>query len=193
MVDPEWLIEENKLEKRSKSIQTFSNSSVMCLDEIKKLLEKGDVAKEEVDTFTLLLTNFNTEANQQIDSDIVNAPMKKYQSLLLLPTFINSPENEGMRSSSRRSLHPEKKLKSPSSTVQSEFLSPRLAKNCDDNDKQYAMTKKTAEEGNTKCVIAALASVETLNSSEKDSIQSIEDFMSSLDYTIESQGMLLWN
>lgn len=181
MVDPEWLIEENKLEKRSQSMLTFSNSSVMCLDEIKKLLEKGDVAKDEVlDTFTLLVTNFNTEANQQIDSDIV-AP-KKYQSELLLPTFINSPENEGIRSSSRRSLHPER-IKSPSSTVQSEFLSPALVvKSSNDNDKQYAVEKKSSViKPKSNCVIATLASVETLNSSEKESYVNNQFSMSSLD------------
>lgn len=166
MIDPDWLTEENKLEKRSQSIQTFSNSSVMCLDEIKKLLEKGEVAKDEVlDTFTLLL---NTEANQQIESDIVTA--KKYQSELLLPTFINS-EYEGVKSSSRRSLHPEK-LKSPSSTQQSELLSPLFI-----NEKQY--TKKN------KC---ALASLETLNSSEKVSYAANNFSFSSLNCDLDDEN-----
>lgn len=165
MIDPDWLIEENKMEKRSQSMQTFSNSSVMCLDEIKKLLEKGDAAKDEkLDTFMKILTNVNTEANQQIDaakaSDIV-AP-KRYTSELLLPTFMNSPENEGIKSSSRRSLHPEK-LKSSTSTVQgefSEFLSPIL--------KPYAVEVKSEGEIKSKCFTAALASLETLNTSEKN-------------------------
>lgn len=165
MIDPDWLIEENKMEKRSQSMQTFSNSSVMCIDEIKKLLEKGDAAKDEkLDTFMKILTNVNTEANQQIDaakaSDIV-AP-KRYTSELLLPTFMNSPENEGIKSSSRRSLHPEK-LKSPTSTGQgefSEFLSPIL--------KQCAVEVKSEGEIKSKCFTAALASLETLNTSEKN-------------------------
>lgn len=75
MIDPDWLIEENKLEARSQSIQTFSNSS-MCLDEIKKLIETGAPKEDLLDT---LVTNFNTEANQLIqDPDIVHS--KKYQS-----------------------------------------------------------------------------------------------------------------
>jgi MFS family permease len=75
MIDPEWLVEENKLEARSQSIQTFSNSS-MCLDEIKKLIETGAPREDLLDT---LVTNVNTEANQQIqDPNIVHS--KKYQS-----------------------------------------------------------------------------------------------------------------
>lgn len=172
MIDPEWLIEENKLEKRSQSIQTFSNSSVMCLDEIKKLLEKGEVAKDEVlDTFELLI---NTEANQQIDSDITT--VKKYQSELLLPTFIHS-EHEGFRSNSRRSLHPEK-LKSPTSTTQqSELLSPLLVK-----EKQYPTKKK-----------CALASLETLNSSEKVSYAANNFSLSSLNFEFEDDKQSIDN
>lgn len=62
MRDPDWLIESNRLESRSQSMQTFSNSSV-CLDEIKKMLETGTAKETVLDT---LVTNFNTEANQQI-------------------------------------------------------------------------------------------------------------------------------
>lgn len=62
MRDPDWLIEENRLESRSQSVATFSNSSV-CLDEIKKLLENGATKEAVLDT---LVTNYNTEANQQI-------------------------------------------------------------------------------------------------------------------------------
>lgn len=62
MRDPDWLIESNRLESRSQSMQTFSNSSV-CLDEIKKLLETGAPKEAVLDT---LVTNYNTEANQQI-------------------------------------------------------------------------------------------------------------------------------
>lgn len=40
MRDPDWLIEENRLESRTQSELTISNSSV-CLDEIKKMLETG--------------------------------------------------------------------------------------------------------------------------------------------------------
>lgn len=62
MRDPEWLIESNRLESRSQSMKTFSNSSV-CLDEIKKLLEDGAPNETVLDT---LVTNYNTEVNQQL-------------------------------------------------------------------------------------------------------------------------------
>lgn len=65
MRDPDWLIESNRLESRSQSMQTFSNSSV-CLDEIKKMLETGAPKETVLDT---LVTNFNTEANQQIPGE----------------------------------------------------------------------------------------------------------------------------
>lgn len=62
MLDPEWLTESNKLESRSQSMKTFSNSSV-CLDEIKKLIEDGAPSNMVLDT---LMTNYNTEVNQQL-------------------------------------------------------------------------------------------------------------------------------
>lgn len=102
MIDPEWLIEENRLESRSQSMQTFSNSSV-ALDEFKKLIETGAAKEDLLDT---LVTNLNTEANQQIhDPEIVSS--KKFQSEILLPTFISSHHGfEFTRGNSRRSLHP---------------------------------------------------------------------------------------
>lgn len=66
MLDPEWLIESNKLESRSQSIKTFSNSSV-CLDEIKKLIEDGAPSNIVLDT---LVTNYNTEVNQQLTGNL---------------------------------------------------------------------------------------------------------------------------
>ncbi|XP_065074519.1 uncharacterized protein chk isoform X2 [Ochlerotatus camptorhynchus] len=99
MRDPDWMIEENKLESRSQSIQTFSNSSV-CLDEIKKLLETG-VAKEHL--LDTLVTNVNTEANQTIPPDDP-ASAKKYQSELTLPTFIKDHDIAQPLTGSRRSL-----------------------------------------------------------------------------------------
>lgn len=103
MRDPDWMIEESKLESRSQSMLTFSNSSV-CLDEIKKLLEVG-VAKEHL--LDTLVTNVNTEANQVIPADD-HVICKKYQSELTLPTFMKH-ENELLRplpqgGGSRRSL-----------------------------------------------------------------------------------------
>ncbi|XP_070493052.1 monocarboxylate transporter 14-like [Chironomus tepperi] len=106
MIDPDWLIEENKIESRSQSIQTFSNSSV-ALDEIKKMIVTGAPKEDLLDT---LVTNLNTEANQQIvDPEIVNA--KKFTSEILLPTFISNRgvESEGYRGrkyGSKRSLGP---------------------------------------------------------------------------------------
>lgn len=150
MIDPDWLIEENKLEGRSQSIQTFSNSS-MCLDEIKKLLETGAPKEDVLDT---LVTNFNTEANQQIqDPNIVTS--KQYRSELLLPTFIsNDSDNFGGIRSSRRSLHPDK-LKSPETISRDELLSPLFVK-----------LDTKSEPRVERCKIA---SVESLNPSEKAS------------------------
>lgn len=160
MVDPAWLTEENKLEGRSQSIQTFSNSS-MCLDEIKKLLETGAPKEDVLDT---LVTNFNTEANQQIqDPDIAAA--KKYQSEVLLPTFMSNDSDafDGIRWSSRRSLHPDK-LKSPEAISRDELLSPLFSK-----------TDGKTEPEVRRCKIA---SVETLNASEKASTNADFDTIS---------------
>lgn len=165
MIDPDWLIEENKLEGRSQSIQTFSNSS-MCLDEIKKLLETGAPKEDVLDT---LVTNFNTEANQQIqDPDI--ATSKKYRSEVLLPTFItNDSDNfDGVRSS-RRSLHPDK-LRSPETISRDELLSPIFSK-----------LDTKSEPRVKRCKIA---SVESLSPSEKASMN--DDFDSiSLNLSID--------
>lgn len=165
MIDPDWLIEENKLEGRSQSIQTFSNSS-MCLDEIKKLLETGAPKEDVLDT---LVTSFNTEANQQIqDPDI--ATSKKYRSEVLLPTFMtNDSENFDGNRSSRRSLHPDK-LKSPETISRDELLSPLFSK-----------LDTKSEPRVKKC---RMASVESLNISEKDSTN--DDFGSvSLNLSID--------
>ena len=160
MIDPQWLIEENKLEGRSSSIQTFSNSS-MCLDEIKKLLETGAPKEDVLDT---LVTNFNTEANQQInDPDIIAS--KKYASEVLLPTFMSdtSEQFDGIKSSSRRSLHPDK-LKSPETISRDELLSPLFSK-----------VDSKAEPKTPWCKIA---SVETLDQSEKASTNADFDELS---------------
>jgi hypothetical protein len=170
MIDPEWLIEENKLEGRSQSIQTFSNSSMMCLDEIKKLLETGAPKEDVLDT---LVTNFNTEANQQInDPDIITS--KKYASEVLLPTFMS--EFDGIKSSSRRSLHPDK-LKSPETISRDELLSPL-----------YSKVDAKVEAKTPWCKIA---SAETLNASEKASTNADFDELSisaSLDEGHKSLG-----
>lgn len=106
MRDPDWLIEENLLESRSESVQTFSpQASNLCLDEIKKLIETGAPKEDILDT---LVTNVNTEANQKIaaESDIV-AP-RKYLSEVFLPTYLaHSHDLEHLqekRYPSRRSL-----------------------------------------------------------------------------------------
>uniref|UniRef100_A0A182QGJ6 Major facilitator superfamily (MFS) profile domain-containing protein n=1 Tax=Anopheles farauti TaxID=69004 RepID=A0A182QGJ6_9DIPT len=89
MRDPEWMIEESKLESRAQSIQTFSNSSVY-LDEIKKLIETGIPKEHVLDT---LVTNVNTEANQVIPPEDP-AITKKYQSEVALPTFFSEQEQQ---------------------------------------------------------------------------------------------------
>lgn len=102
MRDPDWMIEESKLESRSQSMQTFSNSSV-CLDEFKKLIETGVPKEHLLDT---LVTNVNTEANQVIPPDDP-AIAKKYQSELTLPTFMKHEHQLSKphpQSGSRRSL-----------------------------------------------------------------------------------------
>lgn len=105
MRDPDWLIEENRLESRSQSVLTVSNSSV-CLDEIRKMLEIGTPGETVLDT---LVTNVNKEANQQIiDAEKANT-FKKYRSESILPTYMYSTEfgsteavfNKGSRRSLR--------------------------------------------------------------------------------------------
>ncbi|XP_038115489.1 monocarboxylate transporter 14 isoform X2 [Culex quinquefasciatus] len=154
MRDPDWMIEESKLESRSQSMLTFSNSSV-CLDEIKKLIEVG-VAKEHL--LDTLVTNVNTEANQVIPAD---DPVicKKYQSELTLPTFMKH-ENELLRplpqgGGSRRSLR-----------------QAILAKEA---------FKKLEEEAPVEH--AKLASSETLNSYEKISSTGYQDDDCSLGFS----------
>lgn len=113
MRDPDWLIEENRLESRSQSVTTFSNSSV-CLEEIKKLLDTGATKEYVLDT---LVTKNNTEANQQID-DPHESHMKKYRSELFLPTFLGSQDFDldlyGVKSMSRRSLRQKDGVEAPS-------------------------------------------------------------------------------
>lgn len=140
MRDPDWLIEENKLESRSQSIQTFSNSSV-CLDEIKKLLDSGARKEDVLDT---LVTTYNTEANQQISAEETHE--KKYQSELHLPTYTYDDEF-GRPHGSRLSL--------------------RDKKNGDISHDIFPNTKlpKTEEDGEKRNI----ASVETLSPSEKAS------------------------
>lgn len=164
MRDPDWLIEENRLESRSQSMLTVSNSSV-CLTEIRKMLETGTPGET---VLLNLLTNVNTEANQQIhDLDKSNI-FKRYRSESLLPTFLYSPEyesdvlqNHGSRRSLRRKDVDEFSRENVFSvgTLPSSPMSPA----------QQA-TSKTAKH---------LASAETLNPSEKyslcDSINSIYD------------------
>ncbi|KAH8372876.1 hypothetical protein KR009_007032 [Drosophila setifemur] len=112
MRDPDWLIEENRLESRSQSVTTFSNSSV-CLEEIKKLLDTG-ITKEAV--LDSLVTKNNTEANQQID-DPLDTVLKRYRSEIFLPTFLSTQELDSIcevKSLSRRSLRQKEGAEAPS-------------------------------------------------------------------------------
>ncbi|XP_034652123.1 uncharacterized protein LOC117891060 [Drosophila subobscura] len=112
MRDPDWLIEENRLESRSQSVTTFSNSSV-CLEEIKKLLDTG-ITKEAV--LDSLVTKNNTEANQQID-DPLDTSLKRYRSEMFLPTFLSIQELDSIcevKSLSRRSLRHKEGVEAPS-------------------------------------------------------------------------------
>ncbi|XP_070501956.1 monocarboxylate transporter 14-like [Chironomus tepperi] len=177
MIDPEWLVEENKLEARSQSMQTFSNSS-MCLDEIKKLIETGAKKEDLLDT---LVTNVNTEANQQIyDPDIIHA--KKYQSELLLPTFISNNEMvnfDDLRPNSRLSLRPDQ-LISPETNSETE-----QEKKCETKD---SVDDLKMENNRMQCKIA---SIETLNTSEKASSTDRDIDLSSLNLAINQNEHIL--
>lgn len=107
MRDPDWMIEESRLESRSQSVATFSNSSI-CLDEIKKMLGSGAHNEDVLDT---LMTNYNTEANQQIPVPEKIVSEKKYKSEMCLPRFTNSHLNLAIDTTinnSRRSLRRKK-------------------------------------------------------------------------------------
>lgn len=113
MRDPDWLIEENRLESRSQSETTFSNSSVCLEDEIKKLLDTGVTKEAVLDT---LVTKNNTEANQLINDPLENS-LKRYRSELFLPTYLGSLELDSIyevKSLSRRSLRPKDGAGAPS-------------------------------------------------------------------------------
>ncbi|KAJ6644018.1 Monocarboxylate transporter 12 [Pseudolycoriella hygida] len=160
MRDPDWLIESN-LESRSQSIQTFSNSSV-CLDEIKKMLETG-AAKETV--LETLVTNFNTEANQQI-TDPDEHVDKKYRSELVLPTYLTAPDfetNGAPRYGSRRSLR-----KKPEDTIAS-------------RNEMLSIAKPIPQANSIK---HNLASTETLNVSEKMPLNETRDLTDRLSLNI---------
>ncbi|XP_030388021.1 uncharacterized protein LOC115634450 [Scaptodrosophila lebanonensis] len=112
MRDPDWLIEENRLESRSQSVTTFSNSSV-CLEEIKKLLDTGITKEAVLDT---LVTKNNTEANQQIE-DPLDSILKRYRSEIFLPTYLSAQELDSIceaKSISRRSLRHREGAEAPS-------------------------------------------------------------------------------
>ncbi|XP_017460694.1 PREDICTED: monocarboxylate transporter 14-like [Rhagoletis zephyria] len=100
MRDPDWLIEENRLQSRSQS----ATSSSACLDEIKKLLDTGVTKEAVLDT---LVTKNNTEANQRI-KDSHERIIKRFGSEIFLPTFLCSQDlvasMYGVKSMSWRSL-----------------------------------------------------------------------------------------
>lgn len=76
MRDPDWMIESNKLDSRSQSMKTFSNSSV-CLDEIKKMIDDGAPSEFVLDQ---LVTSYNTEVNQQLTGKFIT--LAEYNILL---------------------------------------------------------------------------------------------------------------
>lgn len=143
MRDPDWLIEENRLESRSQSVLTVSNSSV-CLDGIRKMLEIGTPGETVLDT---LMTNVNTEANQQIINAEKANVFKKYCSESVLPTYMYSnvfgSADVILTRGSRRSLRGTEPITNPVFAISGKPKSPRS---------QF------------------LASTETLNASEKYSL-----------------------
>lgn len=167
MRDPDWLIEENRLESRSQSVLTFSNSSV-CLDEIKKMLETGAPREVVLET---LVTNVNTEANQQIDDPEKAIANKKYRSETNLPTFLSSPDSGfdlGAHRGSRRSLRRKNQVEISKDNLFSSLLS------------YDTKTPPTVLE-NDKLKTNHLASLETLNTSEKQSLMFESDSIRSFD------------
>lgn len=143
MRDPDWLIEENRLESRSQSVLTVSNSS-MCLDEIRKMLETGTPGETVLDT---LMTNVNTEVNQQtFDSNKANV-YKKYCSESILPTYLSSSEFRSdavYNLGSRRSLRVTEPNKNPvfaitgnQSTPKSRYLASAETLNASENYSHY--------------------------------------------------------
>ncbi|KAL7737711.1 hypothetical protein ACLKA6_006106 [Drosophila palustris] len=166
MRDPDWLIEENRLESRSQSVTTFSNSSV-CLEEIKKLLDTG-ITKEAV--LDSLVTKNNTEANQQID-DPMDTSLKRYRSELFLPTFLSAQELDSVcevKSLSRRSLRHKEGVEAPSRDnllSMSSGAAPGPILGSPDDTMMGGIPPEVAEAAKK----SYLASIETLSPSEKRS------------------------
>lgn len=82
MRDPEWLIEENRLENLSQSNLTVSNSSV-CLTEIRKMLETGTSGEEVLQT---LVTNVGSQ-QQKANATGKTTMISRYCSEAVLPTY----------------------------------------------------------------------------------------------------------
>lgn len=170
MRDPDWLIEENRLESRSQSVTTFSNSSV-CLEEIKKLLDTGITKEAVLDT---LVTKNNTEANQQID-DPLDTGLKRYRSELFLPTFLSTQELDSVcevKSLSRRSLRQKEGAEAPSrdnllsmSSGAAAYINTVPILDSPDDTLMGGIPPEVAEEVKK----SYLASIETLSPSEKRS------------------------
>uniref|UniRef100_A0A2M4BDB2 Putative monocarboxylate transporter n=1 Tax=Anopheles marajoara TaxID=58244 RepID=A0A2M4BDB2_9DIPT len=154
MRDPDWMIEESRLESRAQSIQTFSNSSV-CLDEIKKLIETGIPKERVLDT---LVTNVNTEANQVIPPPDESTLTKRYQSEVTLPTFYSEQEHH------RGRHHGGGGGGIPMLTVEGDGHGQRGSHR---SLRHSILTKEAFKRGKLAGTAARLASSETLNSYEK--------------------------
>uniref|UniRef100_A0A2M3Z7F3 Putative monocarboxylate transporter n=1 Tax=Anopheles braziliensis TaxID=58242 RepID=A0A2M3Z7F3_9DIPT len=165
MRDPDWMIEESRLESRAQSIQTFSNSSV-CLDEIKKLIETGIPKERVLDT---LVTNVNTEANQVIPPPDESTLTKRYQSEVTLPTFYNEQEHHGRH---RGGI--------PMLTVEGEVVAGGQ-RGSHRSLRHSILTKEAFKRGSVPDKLAGtaarLASSETLNSYEKLTDDEDDDHM----------------
>ncbi|KFB47004.1 AGAP005394-PA-like protein [Anopheles sinensis] len=159
MRDPEWMIEESKLESRAQSIQTFSNSSVY-LDEIKKLIETG-ISKEHV--LDTLVTNVNTEANQTIPAEDPTMT-KKYQSEVALPTFFSEDEQQQQHQSHRGGGGGGGNMRGSQRSLRHSVLTKETFKRSITGGSKLAQATK-----------AVLASSETLNSYEKFSDEEEEE------------------
>lgn len=183
MRDPDWLIE-NKLESRSQSVATISNASE-CLDEIKKLIENGAPNETVLQT---LVTNFNTEANQQINDPHNVVSERKFRSELFLPTYLDTFEFQsdtidGIRRGSRRSLRRKvnDRIIMPNVNLLTITATEVINKNVSDTG-HMALTNSDEKMSLLQKQKKNLASMETLNASEKVSYYDELSRISSSEY-----------
>lgn len=164
MRDPDWLIEENRLENesRSRSILSISSSSG-CLTEIRKMLETGTSGEAVLDT---LVTNANNQKTNNFEK--TNLMANRYRSESILPTYTDFDGS-----------HPtyyDHNSKRKISKIISEFSSENLiftipaSQHSNNQDDCFKTDEKPIQRKQK-----LLASMETLNDSEKYSVPNSDD------------------